>query len=326
MIATTYPIQRAADTTDIKTTIIIDFGNGDVKALVREPGQTAWESVKFPSLVAKITEPQPGCFQVNNQLYLVGEGARLATCIRTGASDRGKIDNALPLLIYALRTLTGNATTMNADVIFTSPSVKQYGAAITSVIKGQHEVITPADELALIDQQKQVFIIGKVAPQLEGHRAIELVKTDMNDRAMLVDVGNRTIITTFIEKGGRILSRKAFDSCGVRGIASRVVTAESLAGVDGLKLTPSEEDVIGFLLSKKGRKAKDSIEPQVMACVAEVLRYVSDVAEGYPVFMLGGGAELPGLAKLFGGKVIKAPQWATVNGLKAVADVLIKRA
>ena len=267
MIATTYPIQRAADTTDLKTSLIIDFGNGDVKALVREPGQDSWEAIKFPSLVAKLTEPQPGCFQVNNQLYLVGEDARLATCIRTGASDRGKIDNALPLLIHALRTLTGSATSLAVDVVFTSPSVKQYGAAITAAISGHHEVITPADELALIGQQQQLLTVGKVVPQLEGHRAIELVKADIQTRAMLVDVGNRTIITTFIEKSGRILSRKAFDSCGVRGIASRVVTAESLAGMDGLKLTPSEEDVIGFLLSKKGRKAKDSIEPQVMACV-----------------------------------------------------------
>ncbi len=326
MIATTPSVQRAADTPVLKSLVIIDFGNGDVKAFYRSPRTDEWEMVKFPSLVAKLSEPQPGCFKLGDQLYLVGDDAQRATCIRTGASDRGKIDNALPLLVHALRCVVGEGLSVNTDLIFTSPSVKQYGSAITETIKGRHEISTPADELSMIAERHQVFTVGKAAAQLEGHRAIELIKSEVDSRALLVDVGNRTIITTLVEKSGRIISRKAFDSCGVRGIASRIVTAESLAGVDGLKLTPSEDDVISFLFSKKGRKAKEHIRPQVMACVGEVLNYIHESAVSCPVFLLGGGAELPGLPKILGGKVISDPQWATVNGLKAVADTLIARA
>ncbi|MEN8443384.1 MAG: hypothetical protein ABG776_00060 [Cyanobacteria bacterium J06555_13] len=326
MISTTFPLQRAADATALKSLSIIDLGNGDVKVLYRKPGVDAWETIKFPSLVAKLSEPQPGCFQVAGQLYLVGEDAKQAICTRTGASDRGKIDNALPLLVYALRSLVGEGLSVNTDLIFTSPSVKQYGRAIQEIVEGSHVVVTPADELAMISQREQTFTVGTVAAQLEGHRAIELVKAEIEDRALLVDVGNRTVLVSLVDKTGRIISRKAFDACGVRGIASRIVTAESLAGVDGLKLTPSEDDVMAFLFSKKGRKAKDLILPQVMACVSEALAYINDVAASSPVFLLGGGAQLPGLTKVLGGKVIDDPQWATVNGLKAVADALIARA
>ena len=326
MIATTPSVQRAADTPVRKSTVIIDFGNGDVKAFYRKPGTNEWELVKFPSLVATLSEPQPGCFQVNDQFYLVGEDAKQATCLRTGASDRGKIDNALPLLVHALRCVVGEGLSVNTDLVFTSPSVKQYGAAITNAIKGRHEISTPADVLSMMSERHQVFTVGKVAAQLEGHRAIELIKDEVDSRALLVDVGNRTIIATLVEKSGRIVSRKPFDSCGVRGIASRIVAAESLAGVDGLKLTPSEDDVMAFLFSKKGHKAKDHIKPQIMACVSEVLHHIQESASHYPVFLLGGGATLPGLPKLLGGKVISDPQWATVNGLKAVADTLIARA
>lgn len=321
--------QRAADVIDKPLSLlsIIDFGNGDMKAAFKVSDSDSWSEIKFPSLVAKVGRPVAGCFQSGSDFYLVGGDAATYECLRTGATDRGKIDNAMPLLMHAVRQKFGVNRSISLDVVFTSPSVKQYGQAITEAIKGRHQIRTPGDEIELIEDVIQTITVNKVAAQLEGHRAFQLVKDDFSQMAVIADIGSRTAILTRIKNSGRIVDRKTFDDCGVYGVSNRIVAEESLAGYDGLKRCPNEEDVTNYILGKGGRKAKAAINPQVRACLSEASRLSIEWAgsEG-KIFLVGGGAMLPGVSSLFKAKVIPNPQWATVNGLKSVAEKIIERA
>lgn len=330
MIATTYPIQRAADSETAKALTIIDFGNGAIKALIRLANSQEWIKVTFPSALANLSEPSGECFSVGDNLYLVGEDSDRATCIRTGATARGKIDNALPLLMAALRRAFPQQLELTTDVIFTAPSVKQYGGLIAGALGGTHRVTVPGSEELLTDDFTQSVTIGKVSAQLEGYRAVELAKAEMKgDKAVLFDIGNRTIIATVFKSNGKILNRKVFDECGVWGLASRIQAAESLANVEGLKLTPSEQNIIEFLFSSKGKKAKAKYQPQLEACLMDAVNFAVESEGSAEIFLLGGGADIAGVEAIFPKshkpKRIADPQWASVNGLKLIADSLIAR-
>ena len=330
MIATTYPIQRAEDCENPRTLAIIDFGNGAIKALLRLAHSQDWVKVTFPSALANLSEPSGECFSVNDEFYLVGEDSEQATCVRTGATARGKIDNALPLLMETFRRALPTQKQIAADVIFTAPSVKQYGSLITDALSGIHTVTIPGSDALLTEDFTQTVTIGKVSPQLEGYRAVELAKAQMEgEKAVLFDVGNRTIIATVFKRNGQILNRKIFDECGVWGVASRIQLAESLANIDGLKLTPSEDDIIDFLFSTKAKKAKANYLPQLEACLRGAVEFAIASDGASEIFLLGGGAEIPGIDAVFPKghkpKKLDDPQWASVNGLKLIADRLIER-
>lgn len=330
VLSATFSIEAAMAQTCLDVQVIVDLGNSDLKIKARSTSSTqtinVWKTAIFPSLVAKLSAPQSGCFQVDGEYYLVGEEAKSAACQRTGATELGKINNALPLLTAALRDLYGDDVNLEVNLIYTSPSVKQYGQAIRERLKGEHTVLTPPDELGLESAKAHKITINKTVAQLEGHRAVELVKDEIDNRVMLVDIGSRTIIATVVDQFGRVIARKAFDNCGVRGIASRIVAAESLANMNGLKLCPSEEDVIEFILGKGAKKTQKLIEPQIKACTGELSIYIADIAPNIPIYLLGGGATLPGLAKLLNAAIIDTPQWATVNGLCAISSQLFERA
>lgn len=327
MIASTLKIPVKLPPKVVKTLVVIDFGNGDVKAKMRPLGADEWLEVKFASSVALGSNPSPEGFELGDAFYLVGEAASRVECRRTGDTERGKIQNALPLLLHALRESVGLEAPIVADVIFTCPSTKQYGTEINEAISGVHEITIPGDAIALIPEKQQTITIGKVVAQLEGHRALELVKNKIANKAVLVDIGNRTIIVSVVEPSGRITARKPFDSCGVQGIVSRVLLDEALAGFEGLKRCPNEADIMQFLLNGKSRKGDpraSAIATQVRACTQDVAQFIEQTAPGLPVFLLGGGAALPGIGDVFSGKVIPKAQWATVNGLCTVADQLLK--
>ena len=331
MLATTYSVQRARDCEIAEATAIIDFGNGAIKALLRIDDSQNWIQETFPSVLANLSAPSGDCLSINGEFYLVGEDSAQATCIRTGATARGKIDNALPLLMETLRRAFPTQKQLAVNVIFTAPSVKQYGALISDALSGTHTVTVPGNDHLLTEDFTRTVTIKKVLPQLEGYRAVELAKAQMKgEKAVLFDVGNRTIIVTVFKRNGQILDRKIFDECGVWGVASRIQSAESLANVDGLKLTPSANDIIDFLFSAKAKKAKAHYLPQLEACLRGAVEFAISSDGGGEIFLLGGGAEITGVDSVFpkGHKpaTLDNPQWASVLGLKLIADRLIERA
>lgn len=328
MTAATYGITTAKSQKMTKTLVIIDFGNGDVKAKFRTNGSDSWDLVKFTSSVATTKNESPDGLRIQNEFYLIGDAAHRVECRRTGSTDSGKIKNALPLLLHAIREGVGFGEPITADVIFTCPSVKQYGEDITKAIQGVHSITIPGDTIAMQKALRQTVTIGKIVPQLEGHRAMELIRDKLKgEQAVLVDIGNRTIIVTIINNQGRILARKPFDACGVNGVVSRVLLDESLAGMDGLKRCPSEADIMEYIFApsrKKDSALANAIADHLRKCTQDSLAFIDQVAPRSPVYLLGGGASLPGITQVFeGAKVIKNSRWATVDGLCSIADKIM---
>ena len=311
-----------------KALVLIDLGNGDVKALGKMNGTDKFVRCRFPSHVALAPDANSSCLSVMTadglQSYLVGDHAAEIACSRTGQSADGKVKNARLLLFHALRQMFGTAEDIHADVIFTSPSVKSYGPAIVSQIIGRHPVEIPADA-EVIGSKPQCFAvhIHTATPQLEGYQAFAAIRSKLKgESACLIDIGNRTVLVTQVSASGRILNRRPFDECGVYSIADRIVSRESLA--TQLK-TPRPQQVIDFLLDDKPTaEITDLIAPDLSANLAEALAFIGD--DTAQRFILGGGAKLPGIEQVLGGKAIKHPQWANLEALAEVSGELLKEA
>ena len=65
------------------------------------------------------------------------------------------------------------------------------------------------------------------------------------------------------------------------------------------------------------------IAPDVAACVGEVLAAITDDS---PRYLIGGGANLPGIETTLSAKAVKNPQWANLTALADAADQLLARA
>ena len=309
-----------------KALVLIDLGNGDVKALGKMNGTDKFVRCRFPSHVAVAPKKSSDCLVVFTadglQPYLIGMPAAQIACTRTGQSAEGKVKNARLLLFHALRQMFGTAEDIYADVIFTSPSVKSYGPAIVSQMIGRHPVEVPADaEVIGSKPQRYAVHIHSATPQLEGYQAFAAVRSKLKGQsAYLIDIGNRTVLVTQVSASGRILNRRPFDECGVYGIADRIVSHESLA--EQLK-TPSPQQVIDYLLDNKhGAEIAEQIATDISSSIAEAIAFMGD--ENAPRFILGGGAKLPGIEQIISGKVMKHPQWANLEALAEVSGELLK--
>ena len=307
--------------------VLIDFGNGDVKAMAQLPGAEPWVKCKFPSHVAISPTANSDCLRLvtenGDQDYLVGQLAADIQCSRTGRTADGKVKNARALLLYAVGQLLGfSPTPLHIDCIFTSPSVKSYAPQIIPTIQKSHWVRVPADAEVIGSTERECVVhVHTAIPQLEGYQAFAGVQSKVKGSAYLCDVGSRTILLTQVSETGRILGRTPFDACGVYSIAQRIRDREALAAQ---LMTPSVQDVIDFLLDHKhGPEIAETIAPHISACVGEVL---DQAKTGSQRFILGGGAKLPGMDKVLGGRVIKHPQWANLTALADVAHQLIERA
>ena len=309
-----------------KALVLIDLGNGDVKALGKMNGTDKFVRCRFPSHVAIALNANSDCLSVITaeglQPYLVGEYAAEIACSRTGKSADGKVKNARLLLFHALRQMFGTAEDIHADVIFTSPSVKSYGPAIVSQIIGRHPVEVPADaEVIGSKPQRFAVHIHSATPQLEGYQAFAAVRSKLKgEYAYLIDIGNRTVLVTQVSTSGRILNRRPFDECGVYGIADRIVSRESLA--TQLK-TPRPQQVIDYLLDHQhSAEITEQIAPDLSASLAEAIAFIGD--DSAQRFILGGGAKLPGIEQIVGGKALKNPQWANLEALAEASDELLR--
>ena len=315
---TTTPTARA--------TVLLDLGNGEVKALSQLPGSDTWQRVKFPSHVAESPTANSDCLRLvtsdGAKDYLVGEPAADIQCSQTGRTADGKAKNARALMLYAVKQLIGFDTTpLHIDVVFTSPSVKSYGPQIIQQLQKSHWVRVPADaEIIGSTELEAVVNVHLAIPQLEGYQAFSHVQKKVKSAAFIIDIGSRTTLLTKVSEKGRILSRTPFDACGVQSIAARIRDAEAFAAQ---LMTPSTQDIIDFLLDRKhGVDVESQIVPYILACVGEA---IDQIGEGSQVFIIGGGAKLPGIERLLNGKAVKSPQWANLTALSQVAGELIKR-
>ena len=312
---------KTESTPQCKTLVVIDLGNGQVKALIKPYGAAKFWPVSFPSYVAKTEQSHSDCLRILNakalETYLVGDRAASIPLSHTGRDESGKAANAKLLLIHTLRLAFGTAQNIHCDVIFTSPSNKAYGSEISAQLTGVHPVTIPADS-DVIGSEAQTFtvVVHRAIAQLEGHYAFNSLR--LKKDSWLIDCGNRTMIATKVAPSGRILKRQYFGGAGVRGLAERITARESLAA-EFKEHTP--EKVIGFILSKPPATVSDAIAADVSATTAEALAFIGD--DGAPRFLIGGGAGVPGLAEHLSAKPAKNPQWINIQSLADISAQIL---
>lgn len=305
----------------LRTLVVIDLGNGLVKALIKAPGAKGFTKVSFPSYVAETDQSNSDCLRVYTptgfQTYLVGEQAAAIPMSHTGRDESGKAANAKLLVIQSLRLAFGtDYQALHCDVIFTSPSNKAYGSEISQQLQNVHPVTIPADS-EVIGSEAQTFsvVIHRAIPMLEGHYAFEGLK--LKGDSWILDMGNRTLIATKVNEKGRILARKYFGGVGVRGLAERICARESLASEFK---EHSPERVIDCLFS--GADVAEAIAPDIAACIAEALAFVG--ADDADRHLIGGGAVVPGLAAALNAKPAKNAQWLNIEALATAADKILE--
>ena len=325
MQVSTIPKTLKNDTSPaLRTLVVIDLGNGLVKALIKTPTVKRFTKVSFPSYVAETEQSNSDCLRIYTlegfKTYLVGEKAAAIPMSHTGRNESGKAANAKLLVLHALRLAFGTSyQRLHCDVIFTSPSNKAYGSEISAQLQNVHPVTVPADaEVIGSEAQSYAVTIHRAIPQLEGHYAFDLLK--LKSDSWLIDFGNRTLIATKVGSNGRILARKYFGGVGVRGLAERICARESLAAEFK---EHSPERVIDFLLEEqRGDEVAKAIALDVSACIAEALAFMGSSNEQR--YLIGGGANVPGLATALDATVAKNAQWLNIEALANAADQILK--
>lgn len=329
----TLPTEKAPNTTnyDAKALVSIDFGNGQPKAIIDLPGVDEPIRCTFASVVQELQRPNSDCIRLvqdgGEKFYKVGHLDGNTEAHRTGNSATGKIDNARALLVEVIKrsVILSPNDLFHCDVLYTSPNNKEYFERINAELEGLHNVQIPADP-GDFDTAALTFTIrvNSSYGELESVRAIHLLTPPPASDVQLFDVGDRTAIYTRATAKAAVKDaqyRRVFDNKGVYSLAVLAMQQQSFAGH---LTTPNPQQVIEFMFAKANKKV---VEPVVEMLVSEHLKPIYDLVfdSSLPVYLVGGGAALPGLAKALGAKPIsKDPQWASIEGLAKVAKPFLK--
>ena len=300
-----------------KALLLLDLGNGQVKGRVRTADNGKFQDISFPSYVATPTRVGSRCiqFKQGNHIVtrLVGEHAAAIPQSHTGKTANGKAENARALLFHALRSVVGDRAAIHINIIFTTPSSKEYGRSIAAEFEGVHPVTIPASPDVPGDRPQQfTVVVHKAVPVLEGHLVCKSL--NLKQDSWLLDVGNRTAIATKVTPSGEILKRTYLGGVGVRGIAERLASTEALPIAE-----PTAEKIIPVLFSDGLNAA--TVRPAIDFCMAGVLGFIG--GDSAPRFVLGGGALVPGVAEALDAEPVKNPQWANIRAIEAIADSIL---
>lgn len=321
--------KTATDTTSLnaRALVTIDLGNGEVKAAVRMPGVSGWIPAKFDSTVKVAAENAAGAIRLASptgySFYSVGETGATSEGDRTGRTKEGKVLNARALLIHAVRQIIEpkHGATIHLDVIFTSPSNAAYRQRIVDELLGNHSVMVPRNETDL-DAQDLYFSVNvhNAFGQLEGLRAGHVIADEIDGDIYLIDMGHRTTLITRINSKVVLTEKERylFDDRGVAFIASEIVRLDLLASL----MCFSSADVLALMF---GKEHKALVQSAVATVLDDVLPDMLGSLKNpkLPRYAFGGGATVPGVAKLLGAKPLKDAQWASLYGLAEVADKII---
>ena len=161
------------------------------------------------------------------------------------------------LTLHAIRLLTGfTINPFNCQVIFTTPSNKQYGSEIIEKLQRSHYVTLPAD-LGVIGSKEQTccIVVHKAVSQLEGYQSHSLVLDKLKaSSAFLLDIGGGTSIVTEFNQAGRILSRAAHNLAGVHAVAESLLIDEALS--HWLPKLPTITEITELLFTTKDKQAQ----------------------------------------------------------------------
>jgi hypothetical protein len=321
-------LEKVANTTsyDSKALVSIDFGNGQPKAILDIPGVSEPICCTFPSIVQELPIPNSDCIRLvqdgQQRFFKVGHLDQNFEAYRTGNSATGKIDNARALLVEVIkRTVNLQQNDLfHCDVLYTTPNNREYFERVNAQLEGVHNVQVPTDPGDFDGQPLNFTIrVNSAYGELESVRAIHLLEPAPASDVQLFDLGDRTAIYTRATSKAAVKDRahrRVFDGKGVYSLAVLAMQRQIFAGH---LTTPNPQEVIAFMFDKANRAV---VTPLVSEMVTEQIKPVFEMVidRALPVYLVGGGAALPGVSEALGAKAInKNPQWASIEGLAKVA-------
>ena len=327
-------LEKVRNTTsyDARALVAIDLGNGQPKAIIDMPGIDRQIQQTFPSIVQELLVPNGDCIRLvvegGEKFLKVGHIDSNFEAYRTGNTATGKINNAKALLVEVIKrsVVLENNCMFHCDVLYTTPNSKAYFDKVNAELEGLHNVLIPTDPGDFETQAINFTVcVNSAYGELESVRAIHLLEKPPTSDVQLFDIGDRTAIYTQATARAAVKdkeNRRVFDNKGVYSLAmlamQRQLFAEHLT-------TPNPQQVIEFMFNAKHKAV---VKPVVKALVEESLKPIYDLVydKSLPVYLLGGGALLPGMTEVLRGAkpITKDPQWASIAGLAKVAKPFLK--
>lgn len=324
----------------MQTFLGLDSGNGFIKAITDKQ-----ERVILPSIIASPSEYFDGGVVAQNgvsvlyaggsrsdlidQRILVGEIAYNAdplNHISIAKHPQAKADYALELLLGAVGLLP-QSDRLIIPVISIHDS-NTFGDQIKQQIEGIHRVV--------YDSQGLTLEIKNTAISPEGmgvyYYLLKSKKVSVADLILLLDLGFGTsIYTAFIQ--GQILDRKVF-RWGVRDLLGYIAQApalrKALSGVEGdtqVLRSAIENKTYSYRTEDGEFDFRDQYQQALNTWATSNLKQALDVMrprlpKANHLFLAGGGASLPGIAKFFTRKkfeVLENNQTINAEGNLAIA-------
>lgn len=351
---TTITLEKAAIRTSetAKALILLDIAASHCQALIRLPLQTNFKRLSFESSVKPLSQPDGKAMQIettegNFSIVRVGNAGDRIEEFRTGAAIDGKVRNAKALLLHAIMQAVelSEFDIFHADVLFTTPHSAKFGPDIKAQLEGLHKVVVPrhADDFTNNQDKHYTVRIHSAFADMEGRRAFHLIPADVfktSENILLMDIGSLTGLIYRLNSIGAIVD-KQWDSLpnkGVHAIAQLCKQDNNLADLFPPMPTPHQIlDVLFFGVvvasdDEKTAKRKATLNKQLAKRLQPIykqnfarLQQVADGFGNHKRFVVGGGANLPGLAEFLGAeKVGTDPQWAALEGAAIIADRYIK--
>lgn len=334
-----------------KALVLLDVAASHCQALIRLPNRAEFKRLSFESSVKPLSEPDGVAIQIettdnNFSILRVGNAGTHIEEFRTGATIDGKVKNAKALMIHAIMQAVelSQFDIFHADVLFTTPHSAKFGPEIKRQLEGLHKVVVPkhAEDFQGKDQHYTIQIHSAFA-DMEGRRAFHLIPRDVfegDSNILLLDIGSLTGLVYCLNKAGAIVD-KQWDSIpdkGVHALAELCKQDDSLA--DLFPPMPTPHQILDVLFGgvpadgddAKATKAKAGIRKKLakrlQPLYAKNFSRLNQVAErfgSHSRFVVGGGANLPGLAEFLKAQTVGSdPQWAALEGAAMIADQFIK--
>ena len=274
----------------------------------------------------------------NFSLFRVGNAGDRIEEFRTGATLTGKVDNAKALLFHAIRSMVqlSEFNVFHCDVLFTTPHDSKFGPMVRAQLEGEHRFSVPVPADAITGEDKHYRIhVHDAFSDMEGLRASFLIPAETfnnSPAAILFDIGSLTGLVYCVNKFGVLVDKQwqSIPNKGVHAIAQRVIQQGDVL-TDSLPPMPSPHQVIDVLFesanggkASQGKKVAKALEGIYTENFAALLQVAERFGADLPRFVVGGGANLPGVADALGATVLGSdPQWAAMEGTATIADKLM---
>ncbi len=323
-----------------------DGGNGHGKLVVGDA------EIKLPSYFQSLSknfdsELAEGCegaivqyldgdqANLKNQRFLIGEAAYTQYPLsyqRVADDSLGKVRYGLQMLLGAIALLP-HREYWDLRVVASIQDAQAFGADLATALKGHHAV--------LLNGRYSVVDID-ATPAEEGAGAIfQAVKSGVilsKDRAILLDLGHGTSITSVFDAGKLLRESRKVHPAGVGSlvdlIAKHLDTRKQLTHEGDQHLIRMGIENHTFEYGCSGWNFRSIYESELKPWVAQTLAPALKNAAPWrssaaAILASGGGAQLPGISQLLakqGITVLVDGRWSNARGLSRLSQTLLRGA